>query len=164
MGSADDDDDDGLFSRAEWLTVKTWKATEEINISALASAYYNDWSEGSRMKPTRDSTQKAERSWMGWSNERPAAMYVERRIRWEEGEYEAPVTPERLVFRQKVVGRTTHTFVYQHTARTEKSRNSRSGGAGRSSSPPLEVPIVFKVCAVCLRLGTWGPTSGGLSI
>lgn len=61
------------------------------------------------MKPTRDSTHKAERSAIGWSKERPAAMKVERRIRWEEGEYDAPVTPDRVVFRQKVVGRTRST-------------------------------------------------------
>ena len=33
-------------------------------------------------------------------------MYVERRMRCEAGEYEGPVTPERRVLRQKVVGRT----------------------------------------------------------
>lgn len=38
-----------------------------------------------------------------------------RRTRWEAGEYDAPVTPERFVLRQKVLGR-------------------KRGGAGRGSS------------------------------
>ena len=42
------------------------------------------------------------------SCERPAAMNVDLRTRKDEGEYDAPVTPERLVFLQKVVGRTTY--------------------------------------------------------
>jgi hypothetical protein len=62
---------------------------------------------GSKTNPMRDSTQNAERSALGWSSDRPAAMNVERRIRCDDGEYEAPVTPERFVFRQNVVGRTT---------------------------------------------------------
>ena len=33
-------------------------------------------------------------------------MNVDRRMRYEEGEYDAPVTPERLVFFQNVLGRT----------------------------------------------------------
>src|SRR5271170_4479187 len=56
--------------------------------------------------PTRDSTPRAEISAIGDSKERPAAMNVERRMRCEEGEYDAAVTPERFVLRQKVVGRT----------------------------------------------------------
>ena len=36
----------------------------------------------------------------------PAATNVDRRTRKDEGEYDAPVTPERLVFLQKVVGQT----------------------------------------------------------
>ena len=43
---------------------------------------------------------------MGASNESPAAMYVERRIRCVEGEYEGAETPDLRVLRQKVVGRT----------------------------------------------------------
>ena len=58
------------------------------------------------MNSTRDSTPRAERSAAGLSNERPAAMKVERRIRCDDGEYEAPATPDRFVFRQNVVGRT----------------------------------------------------------
>jgi hypothetical protein len=58
------------------------------------------------MTPTLDSTPNADRSANGLSRDRPAAMNVERRMRWDDGEYEAPVTPERLVLRQNVVGRT----------------------------------------------------------
>lgn len=36
-------------------------------------------------------------------------MKVDRRIRCEDGEYEAATTPERFVFRQNVVGRTVVT-------------------------------------------------------
>jgi len=42
---------------------------------------------------------------MGLSNAKPAAMKVERRIRWVDGENEEDVTPDRVVCRQKVVGR-----------------------------------------------------------
>jgi hypothetical protein len=65
------------------------------------------------MKPMRDSTQKAERSAVGDSRDRPAAMNVDRRIRCDEGEYEAPVTPDRLVLRQNVVGRTAAWSVHR---------------------------------------------------
>jgi hypothetical protein len=58
------------------------------------------------MIPILDSTPKADKSANGLSKDKPAAMNVDRRTRWDEGENEAPVTPERLVFRQKVVGRT----------------------------------------------------------
>ena len=61
------------------------------------------------MNFTRDSTPRAERSASGLSSERPAAMKVDRRIRCEDGEYEAATTPERFVFRQNVVGRTVVT-------------------------------------------------------
>jgi hypothetical protein len=58
------------------------------------------------MNPTLLSTQRALRSCIGASNARPAAIKVDRRIRWEDGEYDAPVTPDLRVLRQKVVGRT----------------------------------------------------------
>ena len=69
----------------------------------------------------RDSTHKAERSAIGDSKVRPAAMKVERLMRCEEGEYEAAVTPERRVLRQNVVGRTVHglIFVYGLECRNE---------------------------------------------
>ncbi len=71
--------------------------------------YRSVWSTGGMtMNPTRLSTQSALRSCTGASNARPAAMYVERRMRCEAGEYEGPVTPERRVLRQKVVGRTAN--------------------------------------------------------
>jgi hypothetical protein len=55
---------------------------------------------------------------------------VARRTRWEAGEYDAPVTPERLVLRQKVVGRTAviRTDVREHI------KDSQRGGGGRLSS------------------------------
>ena len=67
----------------------------------------------------------------------PAAMYVERRIKWEEGEYDAPVTPDRRVLRQKVVGRTSHEkeVLAPHTETTPESEYSHNGGGGRTSSP-----------------------------
>lgn len=63
------------------------------------------------MNLTRDSTPRAERSASGLSNERPAAMKVDRRIRCDDGEYEAPATPDRFVFRQNVVGRTANIII-----------------------------------------------------
>jgi len=36
-------------------------------------------------------------------------------MRCDEGEYDAPVTPERRVFRQKVVGRTKNRIVSKRT-------------------------------------------------
>lgn len=61
------------------------------------------------MNCTRDSTPRADRSASGLSNERPAAMKVDRRIRCDDGEYEALATPDRFVLRQNVVGRTAET-------------------------------------------------------
>lgn len=61
------------------------------------------------MSCTRDSTPRADMSASGLSNERPAAMKVDRRIRCDDGEYEAPATPDRFVLRQNVVGRTVIT-------------------------------------------------------
>ena len=79
---------------------------------------------------TRLSTPRALRSAAGASRERPAARKVARRTRWEAGEYDAPVTPERLVLRQKVVGRTAviRTDVREHI------KDSQRGGGGRLSS------------------------------
>lgn len=66
------------------------------------------------MNWTRDSTPRADRSASGLSNERPAAMNVDRRIRCDDGEYEALATPDRFVLRQNVVGRTAMTRQSAH--------------------------------------------------
>ena len=68
------------------------------------------------MNPTRLSTQNALRSCTGASNERPAAINVDRLMRWEAGEKEAAVTPDFGVLRQKVVGRTVPWMrLFNHT-------------------------------------------------
>jgi hypothetical protein len=48
--------------------------------------------------------QRVLRSWMGALNCRPAANIGRPSDAVEEGEYEGPVTPERRVLRQNVVG------------------------------------------------------------
>ena len=53
----------------------------------------------------------AERSNPGVSCESPVATNVDCGTRKDEGEYDAPVMPEHLIFLQKVVGRTV---VRQH--------------------------------------------------
>ena len=69
------------------------------------------------------------------SCESPAATNVDRRTRKDEGEYDAPVTPERLVFLQKVVGRTV---VRQRQPDCNDNRpDLQSNGGGLRISPLL---------------------------
>lgn len=114
--------------------------------------YTKVWSMGGMtMKPTLLSTQSALRSCTGASNVSPAAIYVDRRMRWDDGEYEAPVTPERRVLRQKVVGRTSRVLDAVRTR--EIWRNLRNGGGGLTSSPPRVLGRSIPLNAVKLRLG-----------
>lgn len=71
---------------------------------------------------------------MGRSRGRPAAMKVERRIRKEEGEYDAPVTPDRRVLRQNVVGRTVEGV--GHKILIMDQGYIHRGGGGLTNSPP----------------------------
>lgn len=54
---------------------------------------------------------------MGASKVSPAAMYVDRRTRWEDGEYDGPDTPDLGSFLQNVVGLTVMTC---QTSKKEK--------------------------------------------
>ena len=62
-------------------------------------------------------------------------MNVDRRMRCEEGEYDAPVTPERLVFFQNVLGRTSIYTVYISIRKSNTGHhNSHRGGGGGTKS------------------------------
>lgn len=79
-------------------------------------------------------------------------------MRWEAGEYDAPVTPDRRVFRQNVVGRTSLQEQFKETLAGKCFRcivNLRSGGGGRTSSPPRVVCLSI-VNAVKLLVGLRG--------
>jgi len=119
------------------------------------------------MNPTLLSTPSALRSCTGASKVSPAAMYVERRIKWEEGEYDAPVTPDRRVLRQKVVGRTSQEkeILAPHIKTTTQSENSHNGGGGRTSSPgafPAANEVVRVGCGRCAgRLSLFSERNSG---
>ena len=69
------------------------------------------------------------------SCESPAAMNAHHRTRQDEGEYDAMVTPEHLIFLQKVVGRTV---VRQHQPDcNDNGPDLQSNGGGLRISPLL---------------------------